>query len=455
MRITKLRACLTVGLIVGLTSGCASTSPPALTVEAPPLGSHLPRYEASEPPSAFEEPRGELSLQDALALALLHNPELAVFSWEIRAREAEALQAGLLPNPELAGEVENFGGTGTASGFQGSETTLALSQLIELGGKRSKRLDVASLERDLAAWDYESKRIDVLTETTRAFIAVLAAQEQLSLADELTEVADRVLQSVARRVRAGATSPVEENRARVTLETTSIDRARTARDLSIARSALVAQWGGAEPGFEAVTETLDQLVPLPELSDLTEGIGRTPILARWTTEMTRREAEKELAGSGRVPDLSVGAGLRHFGETGDVGAVFGVSLPLPFFDRNQGAITAAESRMAQAEHARRSVATAVQAALQAAHAEAAASFDEATALRDRAIPEAASAFSLAEDSYSRGRMSLTDVLDTERTLFELRTRLVNALLHYHTAVAELERLAGTPLSDFASDPRRQ
>ncbi len=440
-------------LMAMLAVGCASSRPSTLAVPSSPLGSELPRYEADEPPAEPEEPQGELTLQRALGLALLHNPDLAVFSWEIRAREAEAIQAGLLPNPEFMAEVENFAGSGVSSGFGTTETTLSLSQLIELGGKRSKRLSVANLERDLAAWDYEAKRIDVLTTTTRAFIAVLAAQEQLSLAKELTKVADNILRSVARRVEAGATSPVEENRARVSLETSRIDRERRERALTVALSQLAAQWGSGDPQFSAVRGDLDRLLAPPELTTLDSKLQQAPAIARWATEITRRRVETELARSQRIPDLDIGLGLRRFSETQDLGAVFAVSLPIPLFDRNQGEIRAAQTRVVQAEHAQRSVETAILAQLQAAHAEAAASFDEVLALRSRAIPEAESAFNLTEVAYSRGRMRLTDVFDTERTLFELRARLVDAQLRYHSAVADLERLTGTPLSTMSNDPR--
>jgi cobalt-zinc-cadmium efflux system outer membrane protein len=95
-------------------------------------------------------------LRQALALALLQNPELRAFAWDVRAAEARTLQAGLRPNPELGLEVENIAGTGVLQGGQSAETTLRLNQVIELGGKRARRLQVAAVERDLAAWDYEA-----------------------------------------------------------------------------------------------------------------------------------------------------------------------------------------------------------------------------------------------------------------------------------------------------------
>ncbi len=109
------------------------------------------------------EPAGSITLRQALALALMHNPELKAFSWDVRVSEARQLQASLWPNPELEVEVEEVGGQGQRSGFDAAETTIQLSQLIELGDKRNKRTKLASMEKELAGWDYEARRLDVFT----------------------------------------------------------------------------------------------------------------------------------------------------------------------------------------------------------------------------------------------------------------------------------------------------
>ena len=81
-----------------------------------------------------------------------------MFSWETRSAEARSLQAGLYPNPEISAEVENFGGPRELKGFNGSENTLQINQLFELGGKRSKRKKLAELEKGSLGWDFEAKR---------------------------------------------------------------------------------------------------------------------------------------------------------------------------------------------------------------------------------------------------------------------------------------------------------
>jgi len=120
--------------------------------------------EASAP--TRENPSGQVTLRDSLALALLQSPELAAFAWELRAREARILQAARPPNPVISALVEDLGGSTRFRGAQGviqPQTTIQLGQLIELGGKRAARQRLAERSRDLATWDYEMARIDVFT----------------------------------------------------------------------------------------------------------------------------------------------------------------------------------------------------------------------------------------------------------------------------------------------------
>lgn len=442
-----VRLCL--ALIV---AGCA----PAVRAPAPPeprpLGRNLPRTSArpTEPSrdgSRAVEPSGRLTLRAALVAALTGNPRLAASSFEVRARDAEALQSGQRQNPELGAEVESFGGGGDLAGFDGSETTITLSQLLELGGKREKRRVVGEYERALAEWGYERARIDVLTDTAVAFYAVLAAQHYLELADELVGVADEALAAVSRRVRAGSTSPVEEGRARVELETSRIDRADAARALSAARTRLASTWGSTSAGFALVSGTLEAVPRIPALETLRSRVLESPGLARWNVERERRRAALALARTRRIPDVSVGAGVRHLREVDDTAFLVGFSVPLPLFDRNADGISAAELRLEQTETERSGAVVRAEADLAVAYGTLVATDAEVRALQDRAVPEAERTFAAARDAYLRGSMRFTDVLDTKRQLFELKRRYFAVLARLHTTVAEIERLTGTPIAE--------
>ena len=289
----------------------------------------------------ISEPTGEVTLQHALALALLENPKLRSYSLEVRAAEARVLQAGLRPNPEIELGIGEFGGSGSRSGLKSAETTLQFSQLIELGRKRAKRRRVAIFEGELAGWDYESARLDVLAETTMAFIDLLAAQRRSELSLNTLKLAKEFHLIVTERVQAGKVSPLEERRARVALALSEIQSERAKRELNAFRSKLSAMWGKESANFREAMGKLEPLFP-PPVSNLEDWPIHNPDLDRWETEIELREAAHRLEKSRRIPDLTVGAGIQSFNETDETSAVVAASIPIPLFDRNQGAIRAAE-----------------------------------------------------------------------------------------------------------------
>lgn len=402
------------------------------------------------------EPEGPLALAEALAAALLRNPGLAAFSWEVRAREARALQAGLLPNPELSLEVENVAGSGDFHGADRAETTLALGQRIELGGKRARRRRVAELDASLAGHDWELARVEVFADVARGFTDVLAAQRGLALAEELLDLARASQRSVSQQVRAGATSEVEALRAQVGVSSQEIERQRAEAALASARLRLAALWGSREPHFERAQGDLDVLAPPPAPAELLARLDESPQLARWSEEIERREALVALEHARRIPDVTASAGARRLEESDDTALLFGLTVPFPVFDRNQGERLAAQRELSRARQLRRAARVRMETELRAGLAELAASQAEVEALRDGALPQAEAAHRGVRDAYARGLLRPIDVLDAQRTLFELRGRELEALRRYHGAVAEIERLIGAPLghdSPLAKGPR--
>ncbi len=102
------------------------------------------------------------------------------------------------------------------------------------------------MERDLAAWDYETARLDVLTQVAQAFVDVLSAQERLTVDAELVRLAEQVLRGASARVEAGKVSPIEATRAHVALSASRIALGRAQRELTAAKGRLAATWGGRD-----------------------------------------------------------------------------------------------------------------------------------------------------------------------------------------------------------------
>ena len=452
---SRIRSTAALLLLVAISACGGSTDgleTRVATPEARPLGRQYPTFNAATatlPALSPAAPSGSIRLSDALAEALLRSPELAAFSWEMRAAEARAITAGARPNPELSGEVENFAGRSDNRGFRSAEFTLQLSQLVELGGKRAKRLRVAQLERELAGWDYEAKRLDVITATAQAFVEVLAAQRRTDLAARSLELAERIADAVRKRVRVGTETPIEEQRTAVTLAnaTTEVERARS--ELLRARLALAAAWGGEAPSFDRAEGEFETVRKVPPLSLLVGAVLQNPDLARFVAEIEHKRAALQLALSRRTPDLTVSAGVRRFSDTDESALVGGFSMPLPLFNTNAGGIAEARANLHQTKERRRGMEANAMARLAQAHEALSAAHREVELLSDDVVPAAESAFGAAQQAYREGKFGLLRVLDTQKELIEAQGRLLEAFAEYHKRSAELERLIGAPLDAAA------
>lgn len=397
---------------------------------------------------AVVEPRGALTLRDAAGAALVGNPALAQHAWEARVREALALQADLRPNPALSIEVENLGGTGTRSGVEQTETTIGLSQVVLLGGKRTRRRELANIRSDLARWDYEVARVAVLTATAKAFAATLAAQQRLVLLDDLDRAAATAVEAASAQVAAGAAPAAARSRAEVLRLAIQLDRQQASRALAASRVALSSTWGTTAPQFAEVQGDLyGGVVAPPPLDSLEARTESNPDLARWATELAEREAAVSVERAGGTPDPTIGLGGRHYAQGDDASLVLSVSMPLPVFDRNQGNVLAAARDVHKARAQKASVALSVRAELAMRYQDLVAAHEQADALRTSTLPAARLAFEETRDGYQRGVFGYIDVLDAQRTLYQLQVREIDVLADYHQARADIERLLGAPLTD--------
>lgn len=389
-----------------------------------------------------------LTLRDAVSRTLAHNPSVRAAFQEIEARQGEEFQSSRRPNPELLLEIENFGGSKDKRDFNVAEETASLIQLIELGDKRFKRLQAAQLDTSLAGWDYETVRTQMATIAAQAFVDVLTAQERVKVLGEFVTIAEKTRASVDSRVKAGKASPIELDRALVAAaRAKALARAEQTR-LDSAKRKLSNLWGGHSADFTTAAGRLGNGSGVPSLESLKIYLDNNPNLARWSDEVNRRAALLDLEHAKSIPDLRIGAGVRRFNENESTALIASVAIPLPLFDRNDGNIAAAESRLAKAQ----SDALATREQLLRFLIEAVGDLDVAatqlTALKRDVLPVAQTAFDRTKTGYDEGKFDLLNVLDAQRSVFDVRLDLLNARAEYEKARVKVEALIGRDINEF-------
>ena len=158
-----------------------------------------------------------------------------------------------------------------------------------------------------------------------------------------------------------------------------------------------------------------------------------------------REAGIRLESSKGRQDITVSGGLRRFHGSDSNALTFGVSIPWPRYDRNQGGIREAKFQLAKAHEEHRAAEVRVTTEVAQAWQRLDAANALVSALKATVLPPAQQTFETTERFYREGRLSYLDVLDAQRTYFEIRAKYLRALRDYHEAVVSIERLIGEPL----------
>jgi len=352
----------------------------------------------------------------------------------------------------VSGETEDVSTSDPIGDVVDSEQVVQVSQPIEFWGRPGKRRDVAEQDRALASWDYEAARLDVVTQTTQAFIGLVAAEERVHLAQELVRLSEEVFQTVSRQVATGEVSPVEKERARVPLSQARIRLRRALETRESAHRTLSGQWGRSDTtAFSEVEGTFGPARPVPALDSVQSALDRNPALARQKDEIERAEAVLSLEKRDRFPVPSLTVGWQRFGgRSGSDRTALkaGMALPLPLFDRNQGAVQRARYRLEKARRQREAARVRLDTTLATAYRSLVSAQNEAQTITEETIPAARSAFTSVRKGYRQGKFDYLEVLDAQRTLFDVRRQQIQALSRYYQARTRVERLIATPLESL-------
>ena len=416
----------------------ANTDP---TYRPPSLRSIEPDWSGS--PNDAPATDDVVTLHDVVRLALQHSPKLRDRGWHVRGQEASTLQASLSPNPLLRYSIENLDGPEGGDLFV--RQTVRVSQVLEIGGKRTKRVQLARAEQRLAAWDFEATRIQVATDAAKRFIDAIVARQYVEHADRTLGLAEQTYQIVQQRVNAGIVPRVELDKAKVRVSSERVFANRTRSQLRTAYQKLAAVWGGLDVSFSKVEGDLETMVRIPEESGLIPLLAANPRIAKKRDELDVCRKAWDLAKANSIPNVTVGAGVRHFPDARDVAGVVDLAIPLPISDRRQGDMLKARYRFMQTQAALANEQSMLRSNLTAAYDQLIAAEFEIRTLLDEALPAARSAFGAAKDSFTQGRTDYLTVLDAERTLTTVERQLIDARGVYHSAVADIEQITATPI----------
>jgi cobalt-zinc-cadmium efflux system outer membrane protein len=401
--------------------------------------------------AAYSKTGNELTLAQAIINVLESSPMLKAADYESKAAAARIRTAKQSPGYRGSIELENFAGSGFHSGTDLLETTLSLSKVLELGDKSKLRGDLSYNKAMLLRNEQDSKRLDLLAETTKRFIEVITDQQRLVNANDSIDIAIRTRQVVEKRVKAGKSATTELRRAEIALARSELKLEHAKHKLDSARVKLATLWGEMPRGesqisFTTAVARLFEIEPAEPFESLVTLLEHNPDLVRFATEKRLAQSRTLLSRSSGQSDMKITGGLRHFNFTGDTALVMSLNIPFGSSSRATSNIEESEMMALRDPHVYQQRLLTLHSTLFELHQEIKHAIDAVTALHENIIPQAEQALHDYEKGYAAGRYSFLELTEAQQLLLDLKLELVIAASDYHRYHIEIDRLTGAGLS---------
>lgn len=380
-----------------------------------------------------------LTIDQAVKEAVDKNLNLLAERFNIPVADARIAQARLRPNPVLSLGLDYLDILGTGFNLENaagpSEGNARIDYVLERGGKRERRVEVAEAAKSVAQLNLLNTTRQLVYDVESAFVDVLLAQESLALARENLKSFNAIVDVNSTRVRAGDLAKVELIRSQlaalqfrnaVRQAELRVRAARNRLQLLIGRPAMPDTVTiGGPPRRDTAPVAIDLI---RETS-----LRMRPDLLALERDQARSTAELRLQLAQGKVDWTVGSQYhRQYSNAMGNSVGFFFSMPLPVYNRNQGEIERARREMQQIETRIKALQQSIANEVEAVYQQYETSRTLLENIERDMLKEAREVRDATEYSYRRGEASFVEFLDAQRAFND-------TMQSYNEARAEFAR----------------
>lgn len=411
----------------------------------------------------YLDPLQGATSSDIVQRALTSNVELSAARLDVERGRARLRQSGLRPNPTIDFEQT----TGRLTGSPGERSTsIGVALPLEVGGVRRRRIDLARFELEASEAEIANRERLLAGESLAAYGEALAALRELQITEKLNNLDIETARFVQVRVSEGETAPIDLNLLRV-----EVDRLRSRRALSEGRvqAALIKLKNliGMSPDDPLRLREDFAAVSLPASPRSLEATIEVALRSRPDLRLARLNEEVAQAGlqlvrAQNAPSVTASARFMTDRTITDLpeplpsvaeqnrSLAFGVSIGLPVFNRNQGALTEAGLAITQARRRREFAEGEVRAEVTSAYRRYEAASRAITTFEQGVIGRSNENIKTIRAAYQLGAFSITDLLVQQRQLLDSQREFTEALAERYRSLADLQSAVGVPAKSDAS-----
>ncbi|MFO1511955.1 MAG: TolC family protein [Verrucomicrobiota bacterium] len=324
----KRNICRSLTILIGLALGSVVT---------------LAQETNSSPATASPEQRDAATLEVLISEAWTNNPEVRLFESAVAGARGELITAKTWENPQVSvtpGVFRDAGGNWGHAGF-------GFSQTILFPGKRALQRAVAEKTVESRQLALSAFRTQLAIQVHRSFYSLLAARQLVALRERHLELAKSFLESARKKVEGGFAPDFEQTKAEVDVAAGLKSLREAQAEEAVARTALNSLVGRKLDARVTIVGEFSESPSVPdEPTLLNHALAQNPSLKIQTAEVERTGLSLALTRKSRLPDFTIGPTVEYQKPEQVYG--FGISLPLPLWDKKKGAITTATAEQQRA-----------------------------------------------------------------------------------------------------------
>ena len=382
-----------------------------------------------------------LRLEELERRAIEKNPTVTQVDAIAHAVSGRQRQVSVYPNPIVGYAAEEISAREPSRG----KHFFWVQQSIITAGKRGLVQRAVAQEAVHAAAEQDMQRHRVVNAVRMGFWEVLGAARLVEVRRELARLAREAVEVSEDLFNVGQADRPDVLEVTIEAERAEIDLARAENDLARAWAELAAVMGEPDLPYTPLAGDLEAELPTVDEAAIRERIlTASPELRIVRARVEHARASLGRARADRVPNFFIRAGAGYNFDRTDAGRDAGsefrveIGVPLPIFDRNQGAIVQAEAQQRVAEAELRRVELSLRSRLAAAFR----SYRDARRTVERyqggVLGAAQQSYQLFSARAQEMAAAYPQVMIARRTLGQIRGEYVRALIDARHAAVLLE-----------------
>ena len=382
---------------------------------------------------------GSITLDSVGDRVRRHNPQLAAARLRIEEARGRLDSAGRLSNPSvgMVSRIETFLSPG--------QVLLSLDQSFPI--TRRLRLEKQLTGQLVTAAELEVRDAErrLISDAQTLAVQILANKEQRSLRQQQTELATKLSEFVQGRAKAGELSALDAAQAQVDAQRLIVE----ARKLEGESRSLL---GNLKPMLNLdPDDSLSISGALPEMGVPGKGANWVMRADYQLAEAKRTASQTDigLAKANQWQDVSAGifAGPEYQNPSGVDRRTNGVigfrfSLPLPFWNKNQGQIAEKTATGERVRLEQAALAKQIRSEVENARQEMQTNYELAHETRDKLLPLVIEQTGKLEKAYESGQTDLLTFFRAREQRLELEAAALNAVRDFHLARIRYETAIG-------------